>query len=281
MTSVPSAAAPADRSQRAEQRENRGSAMREQRAARNEARREARREIRSETQREERSANRQQARPVQQRNVTRDVSRTVERDRRGDRGNRPTVANGQVNNRGGEAIRRQREQAPVVRTESDRRGDWTQNRDRRTSTDRNRSYTDRNRNESYDGRNRDGYRGDRDNYRQDRDGYRGDRNHRDWDRHSWRKNNRYNWYGYRASNRNLYRLGHYYAPYRNYRYSRLNIGIRLGSVFFGSRYWINDPWQYRLPEVYGPYRWVRYYDDVLLVNTYTGEVVDVIYDFFW
>ena len=55
----------------------------------------------------------------------------------------------------------------------------------------------------------------------------------------------------------------------------------LGSLFFGSRYWINDPWQYRLPEVYGPYRWVRYYDDALLVDIYSGEVVDVIYDFFW
>ena len=50
---------------------------------------------------------------------------------------------------------------------------------------------------------------------------------------------------------------------------------------FGNRYWINDPWQYRLPAVYGPYQWVRYYDDVLLVDTYTGEVVDVIHNFFW
>ena len=32
---------------------------------------------------------------------------------------------------------------------------------------------------------------------------------------------------------------------------------------------------------HGPYRWVRYYDDVLLVDIYSGEVVDVIYDFFW
>ena len=71
------------------------------------------------------------------------------------------------------------------------------------------------------------------------------------------------------------------APYRDYRYRRLSIGFYLDSVFFGSRYWINDPWTYRLPAVYGPYRWVRYYDDVLLVNTYSGEVVDVIHDFFW
>ena len=36
-----------------------------------------------------------------------------------------------------------------------------------------------------------------------------------------------------------------------------------------------------LPEVWGPYRWVRYYDDVMLVDIYTGQVVDVIYNFFW
>ncbi|MBU1756195.1 MAG: RcnB family protein [Alphaproteobacteria bacterium] len=102
-----------------------------------------------------------------------------------------------------------------------------------------------------------------------------------WDRQDWRRNQRYNWQGWRASNRSLYRPGRYYSPYRNHSYSRLIIGINLGSVFFGSRYQIQDPWRYRLPEVYGPYRWVRYYDDVLLVDIYSGEVVDVIYDFFW
>jgi len=28
-------------------------------------------------------------------------------------------------------------------------------------------------------------------------------------------------------------------------------------------------------------RWIRYYDDALLVDTWNGEVVDVIYNFFW
>ena len=115
-------------------------------------------------------------------------------------------------------------------------------------------------------------------YDRRRDYRRGD--YRRWNR-KWRDNRRYNWRGYRNSYRNHYRLGRYYAPYRYHRYSRLNIGFFLDNVFFGSRYWINDPWSYRLPEVYGPYRWVRYYDDVLLVNIYTGQVVDVIYDFFW
>ncbi|WP_334182334.1 RcnB family protein [Novosphingobium sp.] len=104
---------------------------------------------------------------------------------------------------------------------------------------------------------------------------------RRWDRSDWRRDNRYDWQHYRDRNRSVYRMGGYYAPYRGYSYRRLSIGFSLGSLFYGSNYWINDPWEYRLPPVYGPYRWVRYYDDVLLVDVYSGEVVDVIYDFFW
>ncbi|NCU12022.1 MAG: RcnB family protein [Sphingomonadaceae bacterium] len=61
----------------------------------------------------------------------------------------------------------------------------------------------------------------------------------------------------------------------------MSIGFFLDALFFGEDYWIADPAYYRLPEAYGPYRWVRYYDDAVLVNIYSGEVVDVIYDFFW
>ncbi len=168
---------------------------------------------------------------------------------------------------------------------------WTNDR---TAQDngRNRSYTDNSRNRSYTDRSRENNRDQRrDSYRNDhrgeyrdarQDSYRGDnRNYDRWDRRSWRSDNRYDWRDYRTSNRSVFRLGRYYSPYRNYSYSRVGIGFYLGSLFYGNRYWINDPWSYRLPEVYGPYRWVRYYDDVLLVNVYSGEVVDVIYDFFW
>ena len=86
---------------------------------------------------------------------------------------------------------------------------------------------------------------------------------------------------YRSTNRNVYHVGRYYAPYRGYNYRRLGIGLYLDPLFFGQDYWIGDPGYYRLPDVYGPYRWVRYYDDALLVDIYSGEVVDVIYDFFW
>jgi len=36
-----------------------------------------------------------------------------------------------------------------------------------------------------------------------------------------------------------------------------------------------------LPVVEWPLRWVRYYDDALLVDTTTGEVIDVIQNFFF
>lgn len=126
---------------------------------------------------------------------------------------------------------------------------------------------------------RDGYRAD--NRWDHRSDHRYGQNHRRWDHRHWRSDNRYDWYRYRAANRSLFSLGRYYAPHRGYNYSRISIGIRLGSPFYSSRYWINDPWRYRLPDAYGPYRWVRYYDDALLVDIYSGEVVDVIHNFFW
>ncbi|MBC2668632.1 RcnB family protein [Novosphingobium piscinae] len=106
------------------------------------------------------------------------------------------------------------------------------------------------------------------------------RGERGWDR-QWRQDRRYDWRSWRNGHREIYRVGRYTPPFRNYAYRRLGIGIIIDNGFFGSRYWINDPWMYRLPPAFGPYRWIRYYDDALMVNIYDGQVVDVIYDFFW
>ncbi|MDT0574723.1 RcnB family protein [Croceicoccus sp. F390] len=97
----------------------------------------------------------------------------------------------------------------------------------------------------------------------------------------WRQDRRYDWQRYRQQNRHIYRPGRYYPPHRDYRYRRPFIGITIGSSFLHPRYALNDPWRYRLPPVSGAYRWIRYYDDVLLVNAYNGRVVDVVNDFFW
>jgi len=101
-----------------------------------------------------------------------------------------------------------------------------------------------------------------------------------WNR-GWRNDNRYDWQHYRYSNRNLFHGGAYYAPYRNYGYNRLSIGIFLDSLFYSQNYWIGDPYQYRLPPNPPGTQWVRYYNDVVLVDVYSGEVLDTIYDFFW
>jgi hypothetical protein len=102
-----------------------------------------------------------------------------------------------------------------------------------------------------------------------------------WNR-GWRGDNRYNWNSYRQVNRGAYRLPHYYAPGGwGYGYRRFSIGAVLSSVLWSDNYWIDDPYDYRLPEAYGPYRWVRYYDDAMLVDLRSGRVVDVVYDIFW
>lgn len=99
-------------------------------------------------------------------------------------------------------------------------------------------------------------------------------------REDWRRDNRHDWRRYRDRNRSLYRFGYYYDPF-GYSYRRFGLGTTLYPSYYGSRYWLHDPWQYRLPYVGGPFRWVRYWDDALLVDVRTGRVVDVIYDFFW
>ena len=155
----------------------------------------------------------------------------------------------------------------------DKGGQWYRDHDQNWSRDnQNRWYRD---NRPEDQR---GYNPTRD--RDGRNGWdnRGGDNRR-WN-NDWRRDNRYDWNGWRNEHRDRFH-GYYNAPYGGYSYSRLGIGVFLGSPWYGDNYWINDPWDYRLPDAYGPYRWIRYYDDVMLVDTNTGEVVDVIYDFFW
>jgi len=246
-------------------------------------------------------ANAARARQAEQRAAERQVERQPERQvaqgsgQGGWQGQRP-------GNRRGDQPTRQAEQPGEQAARPTEQRTWQGQRD----GERNRSYADQTRNRSYDGRNGDRRDGDRneswqrDRRDNDRDGNwqnaRRDNDrtsnnwqngrranewgNRSWDRR-WRDNNRYDWQRYRNANRSVFYVGTYYSPYRYYSYRRYGIGSTLGSLFYGNRYWITNPWQYRLPDVWGPYRWVRYYDDVLLVDIYTGQVVDVIYNFFW
>jgi hypothetical protein len=98
----------------------------------------------------------------------------------------------------------------------------------------------------------------------------------------WRQDRRYDWQSYRNRYGDRYRAGRYYAPRGwNYGYRRFSVGIFLSSLLYSNSYWLDDPYSYRLPPAYGSLRWVRYYDDALLVDVRDGYVVDVIRDFFW
>lgn len=103
---------------------------------------------------------------------------------------------------------------------------------------------------------------------------------RGWD-NGWHNDRRYDWVGWRERHRDIFHLGYYYPPYGGYAYARLDIGYLLAGEFLSEQYWIDDPYAYHLPPVWGPYRWVRYYNDCVLVDIDTGQVVDVVHNLFW
>jgi len=148
-----------------------------------------------------------------------------------------------------------------------RQRDWRNDRDGRDGRNWSNGDRDRDRSYNYQGR------------LNDRDRWSGQRR---WDNNGWRNDRRYDWQRHRTQYRQVYRQPRYAAPYGwDYGYRRFSIGISLNSILFGSSYWINDPYRYRLPPAYGTLRWVRYYDDAMLVDIRDGYVVDVLHDFFW
>ena len=96
----------------------------------------------------------------------------------------------------------------------------------------------------------------------------------------WRVKPQYDWRNYRDRHRSHFHLGFYYDPF-GWGYQRYNIGWRMWPSYYGNQFWINNPWDYRLPYAPPGTHWVRYYNDAILVDEWSGEVVDVIYDFFW
>ncbi|MDX3901658.1 MAG: RcnB family protein [Sphingobium sp.] len=93
-----------------------------------------------------------------------------------------------------------------------------------------------------------------------------------------RQEAREDWRDYRRTHRDVYRGGNWRAPFR---YSQWNVGAQLRPTYYSSRYYISDPYRYRLPRPGANLRWVRHYNDVLLVNVRTGRVMQVHRGFFW
>jgi len=53
-------------------------------------------------------------------------------------------------------------------------------------------------------------------------------------------------------------------------------------TYWGSRYYVSNWSNYRLPQpARSYYRYVRHYDDLLLINTRNGRVIQVYRGFYW
>jgi Ni/Co efflux regulator RcnB len=92
------------------------------------------------------------------------------------------------------------------------------------------------------------------------------------------REDRQNWRGYKQSNRNAFRGTRFQAPFR---YRTFNSGVSISASYFAPRYRVSNYANYRLPQPGRYQTYVRHYNDVLLVNTRTGRVVQVYRGFYW
>ena len=76
-----------------------------------------------------------------------------------------------------------------------------------------------------------------------------------------------------------YRVGPYHPP-EGWRNQRWAYGQILPRAYWGSQYYIGDYWLFGLEVPPGGYEWVRSGDDALLIDTNTGEILQVEYNVF-
>lgn len=95
-----------------------------------------------------------------------------------------------------------------------------------------------------------------------------------------RQERREDWQDYRRTHANVYRRGGYNAP-RGYNYRPVTVGYRFQPAQYGRNYWINDYATYRLARPGYNQRWVRYGNDVVLIDIRSGGVRRVLNRFFY
>lgn len=83
---------------------------------------------------------------------------------------------------------------------------------------------------------------------------------------------------FQASRR--FHAGSYRRPSGWY-YRRWTYGQTLPSLFWGQNYWLNDYIDYDLPPPPPGAVWVRYGDDALLIDRYSGEIISAQYGVFY
>jgi Ni/Co efflux regulator RcnB len=80
--------------------------------------------------------------------------------------------------------------------------------------------------------------------------------------------------------RDQFARNQYVSPYRDWTYSTPLPGTKLRSGFYGTRYAVAHPDGYKLRQAKRNQRWVRYGDDLVLVNVRSGRVLEVATDRF-
>ena len=94
--------------------------------------------------------------------------------------------------------------------------------------------------------------------------------YRSFDLHRWQRN-------FRAQER------HHWQPYQRpqgWYFQRWMFGMVLPTFFWTRQYWIENYWEFGLPDPPYGYVWVRYGDDALLVNVRSGYILQTVYDLF-
>ena len=115
-------------------------------------------------------------------------------------------------------------------------------------------------------------------------------------RNNWNNSNRRNHVGDNRRNtrphinydRRNVRARHHYRyrgnPWRwpsGHSYRRWTYGMTVPSLFWGTNYWINDYSYYGLAYPPPGTVWVRYGNDAILIDRYTGEILEVVYGQFY
>ena len=95
----------------------------------------------------------------------------------------------------------------------------------------------------------------------------------------WRHDRRYDWRDWRRRHRSRFHFGIYSDPF-GWDYFRYGTGWRLWPSYYRSNYWLHDPGNTGCRRPTGRIAGSAI-TDALLVNIYTGQVVDVEYNFFW
>lgn len=95
--------------------------------------------------------------------------------------------------------------------------------------------------------------------------------HQNFDKHAYQRN-------FRAPHQ--FHFGVYVRPHGWY-YRRWGYGDILPALFWTQNYWIGDYVEFGLAVPPPGFVWVRYGNDALLVNMYTGEVLQVEYGLFF